>query len=124
MKALFGSKSATAGAAAFFILLLTGNAEAHSHLIGAAPAPHATVAAPATITLHFSESLEPKFSSFDVKDATGRIVKADVHSEGQDNSVLVASPAAPMGPGAYSVSWHIVARDGHRMQGVYPFTVR
>jgi methionine-rich copper-binding protein CopC len=81
------------------------------------------VASPAAISLRFSEPLEPRFSSFDVKDRAGRVVKTSVHAEGADNSVLVGNPAAPLKPGSYKVAWRLVAKDGHRMQGVFPFTV-
>jgi len=98
-------------------------AVAHSHLVAAAPAPRGIVAPPRTISLRFSEPLEPRFSGFEVKDGAGKAVATAVHAEGADNEVLVGTPAAPLTPGAYTIAWHLVAKDGHRMQGAYPFTV-
>lgn len=49
--------------------LATSQAFAHAHLKTASPAEGATVAAPAEITLGFTEELEVKLSSITVKDA-------------------------------------------------------
>jgi len=103
--------------------LVAPAASAHSHLIAAAPAPRANVASPALISLRFSEPLEPHFSGFEVKDGAGKLVTIGVHSEGADNEILVGTPTVPLAPGAYTIAWHLVAKDGHRMQGAYQFTV-
>ena len=118
----FARRLAVAACAMAGVLLGATNASAHAHLESAAPAPDSNVAAPATVTLHFTEALEPRFSGFEIADAHGARVNAP-SGVGQDPATLVATPAAPLAAGAYTVTWHIVARDGHRMRGTYAFTV-
>ena len=58
--------AALAGAAAAY---------AHAHLDRANPAAGATLAAaPTEVTLHFTQQLEPKFSTIVVRDAAGKQV--------------------------------------------------
>jgi copper resistance protein C len=99
------------------------SALAHAHLGSASPAANAVVASPQSITLTFTEPLEPRFSGFEILDAGGRRVDAPSRVDPQNHAVLVATPADPLTPGVYRVTWHIVAHDGHRMRGEYRFTV-
>ena len=112
------------GGACAALLFTAPMAFAHSHLVSASPAPRATVASPTAISLRFSEPLEDRFSGFDVKDSSGHMITTKVHAEGDDNTVLVGKPTSPLAPGIYNVAWHLVAKDGHRMKGAFPFTVR
>lgn len=100
------------------------SASAHAHLDTSLPAANSVVASPSTITLHFTEALEPRFSGFDITDARGHAVRAPSHADTTNASVLVATLGAPLSPGVYHVNWHIVAHDGHRMRGTFDFTVR
>jgi methionine-rich copper-binding protein CopC len=100
------------------------SAFAHAHLAASTPAADAAVASPASVTLHFTEPLEARFSGFDITDARGHAVNAPSHPDAANTAVLVATPAAPLAPGLYHVGWHIVAQDGHRMRGTFDFTVR
>lgn len=96
---------------------------AHAHLTATAPAAEAVVAAPRTLSLTFSEPLEPKFSGLTLTAAGGGAVPLSVTAS-PDRKTLVATPTKPLGPGAYKAAWHAVAKDGHRMEGGYGFTVR
>ena len=100
------------------------SAFAHAHLETSTPAANATVASPASITLHFTEPLEARFSGFDITDARGHAVNAPSRPDAANAAILVATPRAPLAPGLYHVGWHIVAQDGHRMRGTFDFTVR
>lgn len=107
------------------LLFAATGAYAHAHLVSAVPADKAVVASPNLIEAHFSESLEPKFSSFDVTTASGaKIALAQVSVDPKEKKILSAAPQAPLAPGAYKVSWHVVAGDGHKSEGVYGFTVK
>lgn len=98
-------------------------AEAHARLLSSNPAAGATVAAPRSIALTFSERSVPAFSGLELVNAQG--VRTDVRtSTSQDGKVLTGALARPLSAGAYTVNWRIASGDGHRMTGSFSFTVR
>jgi methionine-rich copper-binding protein CopC len=108
----------------------SSGAYAHPKLLSATPAQNATVAAPARIELHFSERLIPQFSGADVMmTAHGGTAHAPMKMDstaalGEDGRTLVITPRSALRAGRYSVSWHVVSADTHRITGNYAFTVR
>lgn len=104
------------------VALAPNHAAAHAQLVSAEPSADATVAAPDTITLHFSEALEARVSSINVVDAGGHSV-AVTPAEAPDASSLAAAPDSPLAPGTYTVSWTAVGDDGHPVQGTLSFIV-
>lgn len=113
---------AVAGAATL-AAFTAGPAAAHARLVSATPAPNATVAAPRTLSLTFSERTVAAFSGFDVVNAAGEKVAVRT-SVGEDGKTLMGTLARPLAAGAYRVDWRIASSDGHRMTGSYSFTVR
>jgi copper resistance protein C len=105
----------------FAALMIASGAQAHAHLEKASPAENATVAAPKTIHLEFSEKLEPKFSAVELVKADGAAVAVTSRAAGK---AIDAAPKRALAPGAYKVMWHVVSGDGHKMKGQYSFTVR
>ncbi len=102
--------------------LLSSSAAAHARLTASSPAAEAVVAAPGSMSLTFNEPLEAKFSGLTLAGPRGAAkVKVSVSA---DRKTLLATPTAPLAPGAYKVNWHAVAGDGHRMEGAFGFTVR
>src|SRR5215467_507426 len=99
-------------------------AHAHAHLDRASPGAGATLAvAPTEVTLHFTQQLEPKFSTIVVRDAAGKQVdKGDPHVSGEDLSVLKVS-LQPLGSGSYKVEWRVISVDTHATKGEYSFRV-
>lgn len=95
----------------------------HARLVSATPASGATVTAPRTISLTFSERFAAPFSTVEVEDGRGRAV-ALTKTVSEDGKTLGGSFAAPLTAGTYRVIWAIAAADGHRMTGTYSFTVR
>lgn len=115
------SMLATAGLAA---ALWTGEAQAHAKLVTADPAPNATVGAPKTIHLEFSEEIAKKLSTFKLTDTDGNAV-AMMAMLNKDAKTLEAMPNATLSTGVYTVSWTAVSTDdGHKMTGNYSFTVK
>jgi len=114
----------TLALAAPLLLISAGAAFAHAHLKTAEPAVDSTVATPPTqVTIAFTEGVEPKFSTIEVKDAKGqRVDKADPHTAPADATRLTVSLAA-LPPGLYSVVWHATAVDTHKTEGNFHFTV-
>jgi methionine-rich copper-binding protein CopC len=82
------------------------------------------VAAPRAVQIWFDGEIEPVFSTIRVENAQQRRVDGgDGRVNPQDNTVLeVSLPALP--PGRYLVFWSVVARDGHRTEGRFPFEVK
>jgi methionine-rich copper-binding protein CopC len=111
------------GAAAAFSLAGAA-AYAHAHLDRASPAAGATVqAAPSEVALHFTQTLEPKFSAIVVRDAAGKQVdKGDSRVDGEDLTVLKVS-LQPLAPGRYQVEWRVISIDTHASKGDYTFRV-
>jgi len=106
-----------------FTLLAATVAFAHSVPVEMTPAANSTVSAPASIVVHFSEALEPKFSTLTLTDAAGRVVNKEPSVVSSDAKVMTLSLPA-LTPGVYTVNWIGVAVDAHRAQGAYKFTVK
>jgi methionine-rich copper-binding protein CopC len=99
-----------------------GEASAHAELERAQPPVGATVAAaPAEVSLWFTEQVEPAFSGVEVRDAGGRRVdKGDARLSPGDPKRLTVG-LGPIGPGTYKVLWHVVSVDTHRTVGDFTF---
>jgi methionine-rich copper-binding protein CopC len=106
------------------VLAAAAAAHAHAHLDRASPAAGATLTvAPTEVTLHFTQQLEPKFSTIVVRDAAGKQVdKGDPRVSGEDLSVLKVS-LQPLGSGSYKVEWRVISVDTHATKGEYSFRV-
>ena len=83
-----------------------------------------TVAPPRSVRVWFDGAIEPVFSTIRVEDGNKRRVdQGDARVNPADNTLLeVSVPALP--PGRYQVFWSVVARDGHRTEGSFPFRVK
>jgi methionine-rich copper-binding protein CopC len=105
-------------------LLAVSQAVAHAKLEAAMPAADSTVDAPKVIELHFSEAVEASLSRLKLA-AGGDIAIAVVPmNDAEDPTTLSIRPIAALKPGIYTVTWSVVADDGHRTRGTYSFTVR
>lgn len=117
-----------ARAAALGIALagLGGIAAAHPDLVAANPSPGAAVSArPTELRISFTEPLFVNFSGVVLTDARGkRIGTGKAKLAPGDAKVLVVPLKAPLAPGTYTVQWHAVSADTHRITGSYRFTVR
>lgn len=109
-----------------FSLGVCDEAMAHAHLKTSVPAGNATLAAsPASISLQFSEALLLKFSGIKVTGPGNAEVKLGPAASGSGgDSALEVPVTAPLPAGLYTVDWHIVSNDGHKMKGTYTFTVK
>jgi copper resistance protein C len=100
-------------------LVLATPAFAHARLTGSEPTADAKIKSPGQIKLHFSETLEPAFSSASLTDSTGKTVPVS-RSVGSDTITLLP---LTLKPGVYKVTWHSVGQDTHRLTGSFGFTV-
>ena len=114
-----------ASAMAAVALLTAAQAQAHAKLVSSTPAEGAIVAAPKVLVLKFSEKLQPKFSgvvlTMPSMNDTAMATKVSV---AKDGVTMTATPTQPLAPGTYTVSWHAVTADTHKMEGKLNFTVR
>ncbi|SEJ84976.1 hypothetical protein SAMN04488058_12319 [Deinococcus reticulitermitis] len=123
-------------------LLLSGAALAHADLTRITPAAGSTVAAPAAVTLQFSEPLTTRFSTFRVMKVppgtapqkaadTALALGADAPALANKAGALPATAAviklplkAALPKGLYVVAWKILSDDSHPVTAFRTFTVR
>ncbi|WP_396328922.1 copper homeostasis periplasmic binding protein CopC [Burkholderia anthina] len=118
---LFGRKAAAVVLAA----TVSSAAFAHAHVAHSDPAANAALAAaPAAVTIDFTEPLEPAFSSIVVVDGDGKTVSNGRANIDAATAKRMTVPLTALGTGAYTVKWVAVATDGHRTQGAYGFSVK
>lgn len=116
---LLAAALAIAGAAAG-----ATSASAHANYVRSNPAADARLVRPPTeVRVAFSEPPDPKGSTIQVVDDTGRRWDlADTRASGEENGLVVG--LKPIGDGGYLVAWTTVsAVDGHETKGSFAFVV-
>jgi hypothetical protein len=95
---------------------------AHNSLTAAEPAKSAVLTkAPERIRLTFLQKPDGNSMSITVTGADGQPVPLGAAEV--DGTASVASITEPLDNGAYTVTYRVVSRDGHPVQGSYRFTV-
>ncbi len=97
---------------------------AHSKPKTMTPEANSTVAAPAQVSVVFTEALEPKFSSLQLMDAQGAVVSRDKSAVDPADAKHMTLALPRLAAGTYRVHWKTAALDGHRMDGDYSFKVQ
>ena len=114
--------------AATALFALAGTANAHPKLLSASPAANATVATPARVELHFSETLMLAFSKADLTMAAmpgmAAMAMPSTATLAAHGKTLVITPKAKLSAGRYNVAWHVVSTDTHKVAGNYAFAVK
>lgn len=103
------------------MVMVSGLAQAHTHLQTSTPADNSVVTSPPLqLVLNFSEatrltalSIEKEGSS--ESNAVGELPK--------DSSQALSVPLSPLGAGKYLVKWRALGADKHVMSGTLHFTV-
>jgi len=97
---------------------------AHAFLDHASPAVGSSVpAAPAVVTLWFTQDLEPAFSSVTVTNEAGQRVDLGNARIPQGSRAELQIGLKPLPRGTYLVSWHVVSVDTHPTEGTFTFDV-
>jgi methionine-rich copper-binding protein CopC len=97
---------------------------AHAFLDHANPAVGSSVpTGPASVTIWFTQDLEPAFSNVAVIDAAGQRVDLGNAQVPQDHPDELQIGLKTLPSGTYKVSWHVVSVDTHPTQGTFTFTV-
>jgi methionine-rich copper-binding protein CopC len=111
---------AAAAAASLLVLTLAAPVLAHAELVSSDPADKAVLAAsPTTITLTFSEDLDPTKSSFKLVGPAGTVGTGKVG--GVTTQMLLAGLS--LAPGNYEIQWTSMSTDQHLLRGTLTFTV-
>lgn len=114
---------------------------AHPRLVSSIPAAQAAVQSARQITLRFTERLMPQLTGLEIAPAGMAGMAGMSHADhaahmsmaplpairtafSSDGKTLVATFASALPRGNYTVTWHAVAADTHRVQGQFAFTVR
>jgi copper resistance protein C len=105
------------------IMLLPRAALAHALPEVEDPKVGSTVTSPPQqVSIRFNAPIEALFSKLDVLDSSGQSQNAGTPQVNADTRTLTAQ-LKPLTPGEYTVKWSVVAKDGHRTEGSYTFTV-
>jgi methionine-rich copper-binding protein CopC len=112
-----------AAAAAFAIV---SGADAHPQLKTAGPAPGSVVnASPKALRIQFNEAIVANFSGMEITNAKGeKQPTGAVSTAPNDKAQLIVPLTGELKPGKYTVVWHAVGDDTHRVEGRYNFEVK
>lgn len=96
---------------------------AHAHLKRAEPAANSAVTpSPPSLSLSFTEAVEPRFSTVELHGPDGKAVQIGT-PEARDNGLTLVSTLPSLQPGTYTVVWHATSVDTHKTEGKFTFTV-
>ena len=82
----------------------------------------AVTSPPQQAAIRFDAPIEALFSKLVVLDSNGQN-EADGTPQVSADTQTLAVPLKLLSPGEYTVKWSVVAKDGHRTEGSYTFTV-
>lgn len=119
-------KALVAVAALVSCAVIATAAQAHAKLTSTNPAADAVVAvSPKELRMTFNEGLIAKFSGVELKTEKGQKVETGVAVvDPADKKQLIVPLPTALSDGLYSVKWHAVSEDTHRLEGAYSFSVK
>src|SRR4030081_1146900 len=102
-------------------LAVASAADAHPQLKAAGPAPGSVVkASPKALRIQFNEAIVLGFSGIEVTDAAGQKQPVgDASLDPKDSKQLIVPLKAELAPGKYTIAWHAVGDDTHKVDGKY-----
>jgi copper resistance protein C len=99
--------------------------QAHAFLDHASPAVGSTVpTAPETVTMWFTQELEPAFTPATVTDASGNTVDTGPAQVDPKDPTELQVALKKLSPGTYTVSWHALSVDTHTTTGHFTFEIK
>lgn len=110
------------------VAAMAAPALAHPKLLSSTPAAGATAGKVKEILLRFSEGLMGPVSGadlmMDMKGMAPMKVSGLQTSVGKDGKTFMATLDKPLPAGHYSLDWHVVSTDTHRVAGKLAFIVK
>jgi methionine-rich copper-binding protein CopC len=107
------------------VTLAAPTVQAHAFLDHASPAVGSTVpTAPETVTMWFTQELEPAFTTATVTDASGNTVDAGPAQIDPKDPTELRVALRKLSPGTYTVSWHALSVDTHTTTGHFTFEIK
>jgi methionine-rich copper-binding protein CopC len=104
--------------------LAASAAWAHAFLDHATPAVGSSLsAAPAAVSIWFTQELEPAFSTVEVVDQSGNRVDAGDAKVDTTDATILRTTLKPLLPGMYKVAWRVLSVDTHTTEGTFYFRV-
>jgi methionine-rich copper-binding protein CopC len=105
------------------VLLLPQAALAHAFPEAEEPKVGSTVTSPPQqVSIRFDAPIEALFSRLEVLDSGGQSENDGTPQVNADTRTLTVHLKS-LTPGDYTVKWSVIAKDGHRTEGSYTFTV-
>ena len=98
------------------------SADAHAYLDHASPLVGSTVSAPHEVRMTFSQALEPKFTSAQLRSGSGAAVATGSVDPANPKEIVI--PVHGLTPGKYKVFWKVLSVDTHRTEGSFGFEVK
>ena len=106
------------------VTLAAPTVQAHAFLDHASPSVGSTVpTAPETVTMWFTQQLEPAFTTATVTDASGNTVDTGPALVDPKDPTELRVALKKLSPGTYTVAWHALSVDTHTTTGHFTFTV-
>ena len=81
-------------------------------------------ASPKQVELHFTQAVEPDFSSVTVTDSSGKQVDNGDTKVDPNDGTKVTITVKDLPPGTYKVQWKVTSVDTHKTHGSFSFTVK
>ncbi len=111
--------------AAMLLCMSPGTSSAHAFPDHSDPKVGSTVSvSPSQVRIWFDGDLEPAFSTLMVHNADGKMIDKQDSRVGTADPKLLQVTVPPLPAGKYLVIWNVVARDGHRTNGQFTFTIK
>jgi methionine-rich copper-binding protein CopC len=70
-----------------------------------------------------TEGVEPLFSAIEVDGPNGEAISTGKPHVAPDDNRRLIMKLPQLGPGTYTVIWHVTSVDTHKTEGRYTFTV-
>ncbi len=110
-------------------LVAPTSALAHTKVVASTPAQGATVKAPRSVSLTFSEALLPPTAAASIvmtampgmANHGEMVIRNFTTAWSNSNKTMTLSLKQPLRAGTYEVRWQAAGADGHRMKGVVNF---
>lgn len=97
---------------------------AHARLLRAVPADGSHLPEPPKqLRLVFNSLVETRFGRFSLRPETGPAIALSLPAQKTRVTRELVLPLPPLDPGRYTLTWSVVARDSHRVDGTLSFTV-